>query len=150
MECTTSQGLITDIACKEWGFIGYIVTDIFDDTDLFAAVVNAGVTGYDLRGNFSEEGFPAHSNDGQPISAEMFAGDANILTKIKEAAHNTLWAFCQTNLMNAFGPETHFQQLGTWWRTTYKAVIGVTAILFVASFAAYSISIFGKKKKEEQ
>lgn len=150
VECTTSQGLITDIACKEWGFIGYIVTDIFDDTDLFAAVVNAGVTGYDLRGNFSEKGFPAHSNDGQPISAEMFAGDANILTKIKEAAHNTLWAFCQSNLMNAFGPETHFQQLGTWWRTTYKAVIGVTAILFVASFAAYSLSIFGKKKKEEQ
>lgn len=149
VECTSSKGLVTDIARNEWGFVGYVVTDIGDDTDLFAGVVNAGVTGYDLRGNFSEEGFPNHTSGGEPISAAMFAGDAEILTQLKEAAHNTIWAFCQTNLMNAYNSSTSYQQLSTWWRVAYKAAMGLTGTLSVAAIALYTVSVVKNKKEEK-
>ena len=149
VECTASQGLITDIAKKEWGFQGYVVTDIGDDTDLFASVVNAGATGYDLRGRFAEEGFPSHTNHGEAISAALFAHDANILTKLKDAAHNTIWAFCQTNLMNAYNASTSYQSLTTWWRVAYTAAIIVTAVLFVAFAALYTLSVIKAKKEEK-
>lgn len=148
VECTASEGLINDIARKEWGFQGYVVTDIGDDTDLFAAVVNAGVTGYDLRGRFTESGFENHSADGVQISAEMFAGDANILTKIKEAAHNTLWAFCQTNLMNAYDSSTSYQANMTWWRIAYMAAIAVSGVLFVVSGALYAVAVVKNRKEK--
>lgn len=149
VECTASKGLLTGIARDEWGFVGYIVTDISDDLDLFASVVEAGATGYDLRGRFAEEGFPSHTNEGQPISAKMFEGDATILNQIKEAAHNTIWAFCQTNLMNAYNASTSFQQLATWWRVLYTVAIAVTGIMFVGSAALYTISVCKNKKEEK-
>lgn len=147
VECTASRGLVTDIARNEWGFVGYAVTDIGDDTDLFAAVANAGVTGYDLRGNFAEEGFPSHTTDGEPISAAMFSGDAELLKQIKEAAHNTIWAFCQTNLINAYDSSTYYQQLVTWWRVAYVAAIAVTGVLFVCATALYATSVLKSKKE---
>jgi beta-glucosidase len=148
VECTASEGLITDIAKNEWGFCGYVVTDIGDDTDLFASVVKAGATGYDLRGRFSAEGFPVHTNEGNPISPEMFKGDATILAKLKDAAHNTIWAFCQTNLMNAYNSSTTFKALLTWWRVAYGAAIAVTGVAFLAFAALYAVSV--KKNKEEK
>ncbi len=148
VECTASRGLIKDIAKNEWGFQGYIVTDIGDDTDLFASVVNAGATGYDLRGRFAESGFPNHTNDGEAISVAMFSGDANILTALKEAAHNTIWAFCQTNLMNAFNASTSYKSLTTWWRVAYTAAISVTSLLFVISAAMYTLSVIKSKKEK--
>lgn len=147
VECTASEGLITGIAKNEWGFKGYAVTDIGDDVDLFAAVANSGVTGYDLRGRFSESGYDTQTNDGQPISAEMFAGDANILTKIKEAAHNTIWAFCQTNLMNAYDSSTEFQSVTTWWRVAYNVAILTTGGLFLAFATLYTVSVIKSKKE---
>ncbi len=147
IECTASEGLMTGIAKNEWGFRGYAVTDIGDDTDIFAAVANAGVTGYDLRGRFSETGYDAHTNDGETISAEMFKGDANILTKIKEAAHNTIWAFCQTNLMNAYDSSTAYQSVMTWWKAAYMTAIGVTGVLFVLSLILYSVSALKSRKE---
>ena len=147
VECTASEGLVSDIAKNEWGFVGYAVTDIGDDTDLFAAVANSGVTGYDLRGRFSESGFAAHTYEGENISAEMFAKDANILTKLKEAAHNTIWAFCQTNLMNAYDASTSYQSVMTWWKMAYMAAIATTGVLFVGMCAAYVVC-YQKSRKE--
>ena len=50
VECTSSYGLITGILKNEWGFHGYCVTDIYDDTDLYGSVLNSGVTCWDTRG----------------------------------------------------------------------------------------------------
>lgn len=48
------RGLMTEILANEWGFIGYAVTDIYDDVDLWSAVLNSGTTCFDTRG---ESGF---------------------------------------------------------------------------------------------
>ena len=77
----------------------------------------------------------------------MFAKDANILTKLKEAAHNTIWAFCQTNLMNAYDASTSYQSVMTWWKMAYMAAIATTGVLFVGMCAAYVVC-YQKSRKE--
>lgn len=50
VECTASYGLMTDILRNEWGSEGYAVTDIYDGTDLYGAVLTSGTTCFDTRG----------------------------------------------------------------------------------------------------
>ena len=152
VECTVSTGLMTEILKKEWGFTGYAVTDIYDDFDLYGAVLTSGATCYDTRGM---SGFytdttldsPRFANqaDGSAISAKVFAGDARAQQAVRESAHNVLYAIASSNLMNRYNATTHVVKLNTWWRTAYYAAIGCTALL-TALFAV--LFVLSKKKKE--
>ena len=57
---------MTEILANEWGFIGYAVTDIYDDVDLWSAVLNSGTTCFDTRG---QAGILRHDHAGklQPV-----------------------------------------------------------------------------------
>ena len=153
VECTVSTGLMTEILKKEWGFTGYAVTDIYDDFDLYTAVLTSGATCYDTRGM---SGFytdttldsPRFANqaDGSTISASVFAGDKNAQLAVREAAHNVLYAIASSNLMNRYNATTHVVKLNTWWRTAYYTAIGVTAAFTVLFALLYVLS---KRKKKE-
>lgn len=151
VECTVSTGLMTEILKKEWNFTGYAVTDIYDDFDLYGAVLTSGATCYDTRGM---SGFytdttldsPRFANqaDGSQISAKVFANDANAQLAVREAAHNVLYAIASSNLMNRYNATTHVVKLNTWWRSAYYAAIGCTALLT----ALFAVLFVLSKKKE--
>ena len=153
VECTVSTGMMTEILKKEWGFKGYAVTDIYDDFDLYGAVLTSGTTCYDTRGM---SGFytdttldsPRFANqaDGSAISATVFAGDANAQQAVRESAHNVLYAIASSNLMNRYNATTHVVKLNTWWRTAYYAAIAVTALLT----AVFAILFVLSKRKEKE
>ena len=48
--------------------------------------------------------------------------------------------------MNRYNATTHTESQMTWWRATYYAVGGISAVLMVASAAMYVLSSKGKKK----
>ena len=152
VECTVSTGLMTEILKKEWGFKGYAVTDIYDDFDLYGAVLTSGATCYDTRGMsgfYSDTTLDsprfANQADGSAISAKVFDGDARAQLAVRESAHNVLYAIASSNLMNRYNATTHVVKLNTWWRTAYYAAIGCTALL-TALFAV--LFVLSKKKKE--
>lgn len=153
VECTSSYGLMTEILKEEWGFKGYAVTDIYDDTDLYGAVLAAGTTCYDTRGqsgfygNTTLENCSLFANqvDGNKLSADLLTGDVALQGAVKEAAHNILYAFSQSNLMNRYNSTTRIQQNMTWWRVAYGAVIGVSGVLALGSAALF---VFSAKRKE--
>ena len=155
VECTVSTGLMTEILMNEWGFKGYAVTDIYDDTDLYGAVLNSGVTFFDTRGISGFHGSTtlencstfAAQNDGTKVSATLLNGDANLQRKVKQATHNILYALANSNLMNRYNSTTCIKQTMTWWRGAYIALIAVSGVLMVGSFAMYTVS--SRKKKEE-
>lgn len=155
VECTVSTGLMTEILMNEWGFKGYAVTDIYDDTDLYGAVLNSGVTCFDTRGISGFHGSTtlencstfAAQNDGTKVSATLLNGDANLQRKVKQATHNVLYALANSNLMNRYNSTTCIKQTMTWWRGAYIALIAVSGVLMVGSFAMYTVS--SRKKKEE-
>ncbi|MBM6937898.1 glycoside hydrolase family 3 C-terminal domain-containing protein [Pseudoflavonifractor phocaeensis] len=154
IECTTSEGLMTEILANEWGFIGYAVTDIYDDVDLWTAVLNSGTTCFDTRGQSGFYGATTleSSNlfqnliEGVGLNAHLIDGDANLQLKLKDAVHKNIYAWTESHLMNRYNATTHTESQMTWWRATYYAVGGISAVLMVASAAMYVLSSKGKKK----
>ena len=155
VECTCSVGLMTTILQDEWGFIGYAVTDIRDDTDLYGAVLTSGTTVYDTRGSSDfyntttlDGSLFASQIDGSTVNADLFLGDATAQLAIKSSVHKNLYAFASSHLMNRYTSSTHLEQLPTWWRTTYKAATYVSGGLAAVSIILYFVS--KTKKKEDK
>ena len=156
VECTSSYGLMTEILANEWGFIGYAVTDIYDDTDLWPAVLNSGTTCFDTRGQSGFYGatrlegnrlFIAQTNS-PTLSLNLIEGDANLQAKLKEAVHKNIYAWSVSHLMNRYNSTTRIESVMNWWRTTVLAVQVCSGVLLLMSAAMFILS--GKKgtKKE--
>ncbi len=149
VECTSSYGLMTEILANEWGFIGYGVTDIYDDVDLWASVLNAGTTCFDTRG---QSGFYTGTtlescylftnqiNEGTGLSKTFIDGDLNLQLKLKDAVHKNIFAWSESHVMNRYAGETHVEQLMPWWRLAYYAAIGVSGVLALLSAVMYIMS----------
>ena len=155
VECTASYELMTEILKEEWGFKGYAVTDIYDDTDIYGAVLASGTTCFDTRGISGFYGASTLENcstfatqvDGSKVSAQLLSGDARLQNAVKDSCHNILYAFSQSSLMNRYNSTTHIEQTMTWWRMAYMAAIAAFGILLLASGALYVVS---SKRKERE
>lgn len=155
VECTASYELMTEILKEEWGFKGYAVTYIYDDTDIYGAVLASGTTCFDTRGISGFYGATTLENcstfatqvDGSKVSAQLLSGDARLQNAVKDSCHNILYAFSQSSLMNRYNSTTHIEQTMTWWRMAYMAAIAAFGILLLASGALYVVS---SKRKERE
>ena len=124
----------------EWGYHGYIVSDLKDDLDLMPQAFLAGLGGYDWR---------TFEDDVQPyMASENFSSDAKVLEAIKEVVHEKLWVFANSSFMNRVNATTHSEWNMTWWRGLYIAGIVVFAVITAASLALYVVSEILKKRKE--
>lgn len=154
VECTSSYGLMTEILANEWGFIGYAVTDIYDDVDLWTAVLNSGTTCFDTRGQGSFYDSTTLENCSlfrnqmysDSLNAHLIDGDANLQLKLKDAVHKNIFAWSESHLMNRYNATTHFGARPTWWRTTYTALEIGSGVLAAACAVMYVLS--STKKKE--
>ena len=154
VECTCSVGLMTNILKNEWGFQGYAVTDIYDDMDLYTAVLASGTTCYDTRGmsgfysttTLDNNSRFANQVDGNTVSTHMLDGDATLQAAVKESAHNILYAMTQSHLMNRYNSTTRVEQAVTWWRVLYIGLAVVSGVILIASAALYVTS----KRKESE
>ena len=117
VECTASYELMTEILKEEWGFKGYAVTDIYDDTDIYGAVLASGTTCFDTRGISGFYGATTLENcstfatqvDGSKVSAQLLSGDARLQNAVKDSCHNILYAFSQSSLMNRYNSTTQYR-----------------------------------------
>ena len=155
VECTASYELMTEILKEEWGFKGYAVTDIYDDTDIYGAVLASGTTCFDTRGISGFYGATTLENcstfatqvDGSKVSAQLLSGDARLQNAVKDSCHNILYAFSQSSLMNRYNSTTHIEQTMTWWRMAYMAAIAAFGILLQPSGALYVVSSKSKQRE---
>ncbi len=154
VECTSSTGLMTEILQNEQGFHGYAVTDIYDDTDLYGAVITSGATCYDMRGmsgfggttTLESTGAFKGQVDGNEVTTDLFKGDANAQQHIKQSVHNILYAFSRSNLMNRYNSTTRVEQTMTWWRGLYIGLMAASGILTVLFAVLYVLK--GRKKAQ--
>lgn len=145
VECTCSEGLMTDILKNEWGGRGYFVTDIYDDVDLYAAVLNSGVSCYDTRGisGFDSAGTTIEGNqlfrtqaNGIQAGMATVEHDANLQQHVKESAHNVLYALAQSNLVNRYNTTAKVEKRMTWWRGSYLGLAAASGVLAIGALAS--------------
>ena len=139
-EVTCSKGLLTDILRGEWGYRGYIVSDLEDDTDYFAQALYAGITSWDSTTTLEKIG----------VSADTIKNDPVLLNKVKDAVHCDLWVLTQSNYMNMVNANTEMVKNMTWWRATYISVIAASAALAALSLGGAVFTTFYKGMKKEE
>ncbi|MBQ1490333.1 MAG: fibronectin type III-like domain-contianing protein, partial [Blautia sp.] len=154
VECTASVGMMTNILAKEWGFRGYAVTDIYDDFDIYGAVLTSGTTCYDTRGMSGfytnttlDGGRFADQVDGSTIDKNVFLGDATAQTAIKASVKKILYAMSQSNLMNRYDETTRVVKVPVFWRTAYQAAKIGSGALLALFFIFYLVAKFRKEGK---
>lgn len=158
IECTASEGLMTEILANEWGFIGYAVTDIYDDTDLWTAVLNAGTTCFDTRGQagfyktttLESSDLFKNLSEGRGLSVDLIKKDVNLQHKLKEAVHKNIYSWSVSHLMNRYNETTHIEYPITWWRAAYYGAIGVSGLLLVVFAALFVLSGRTRRSREEE
>lgn len=143
VEVTCSKGLLTDILRGEWGYKGYIVSDLEDDVDYLPQALYAGVTSWDSTMELDKLNDKKYNN----FTTATIKNDLEISKKVREAVHCNLWVLTQSNYMNMVDKSTEYVEVTTWWRATYISVIAVSASLAGLSLIATVVTLFLDKKK---
>ena len=140
VECTASKGLMTNILQKEWGYKGYVVSDLKDDLDIMPQTLLAGSTGYDWR---------TYDIDIQPyFDVEQFKYDKAVVQAIRDACQRKLWVFAHTPLTNSVNRSTHSVWNMTSWRAAYIAGISASSVITDAGAILYAVALILGRKKE--
>lgn len=139
-EVNASKGMLFDILRTEWGYKGYIVSDMNDDTDIYTDCIVAGLTSYDTTGDVTKLTVP--------ITAEKYKGDATILKAVKQAIKYNLYVIAQSNYMNTINTNSHTEWRMTWWRALYISMIAVSGTIMLAGASLYCLSELKFSKKE--
>ena len=138
------KGLITGILHDEWGFNGYIITDMVNPASYMTwkESVIAGTTNFDT--NEVSELWA----DYMTAETNTFGGDATLLQAIKDRVHNTMWVYAQSNAMNGIDSTSRRVEINTWWRVAYKAVYYGAIALTALCALMYIVSSIAEKRKE--
>lgn len=138
--------LITDILYNEWGYNGYVVSDMVNPASYMTwkESVIAGTTNFDTT-EVSELWA-----DYITATTNQLSGDAAMVEAIKQRVHNTLYVFAQSNLMNSVNSSSKKVELNVWWRVAYKSVYYVAIILTILCVAGYVAVCLSERRKEEK
>jgi beta-glucosidase len=141
------RGLLTGILRNEWGYTGYVVTDMINGAEYmnWRDVTFAGGGGC-LTENAYES-----SIIGDPNSADnmkLIEKDTVFQQELKKMLKYDLYTFANSNTMNGVTSDTRVVRVHPWWETTLTAVNWVTGVLAVAACAWYVGSALSKKEKQ--
>lgn len=139
-EVTCSKGMLQDILRTEWGFNGYIVSDMNDDTDLFFDCVIAGLSSFDGSGSID-------TLKTNPFTADDIKNDATFVQAVKDAIHYDLYVLSQSNYVNTMSVNSHTEERMVSWRIGYVAAIATTAALTLISLGSYVYYEFKHRKE---
>lgn len=141
------RGLLTEILRNEWGYTGYVVTDMINGAEYmnWRDVTFAGGGGC-LTENAYES-----SIIGDPNSADnmkLIEKDTIFQQELKQMLKYDLYTFANSNTMNGVTSDTRVVRVHPWWETTLTAVNWVTGVLAVAACAWYVSAALSKKEKQ--
>ena len=141
------RGLLTEILRNEWGYTGYVVTDMINGPEYmnWRDVTLAGGGGC-LTENAYET-----SIIGDPNSAENMAliqKDTQFQQELKQMLKYDLYTFANSNTMNGVTTDTQVVRVYPWWEVMLIVVNCVLGVLTAAALAWYAVSALKKTKKQ--
>ncbi len=137
--CSSSYELCTDLLVNEWGFEGKQISDCiaapFDYFIHFASSLMAGTDCYCLD---------FEGKSGALVKQIKDTDDGDLLRKLREAAHDSLYIAANSALMDGYSADSRVVSVVPWWKTAMKALIVVLVIL-----DALCIVMIIRNKKEQ-
>lgn len=136
------SGLLEQILRTEWGYKGYVVSDMINGADYMNwrdTVAGGGLI------CLTSSAYDA-SNVGRMDSTANIAAikaDANFQMKMKEGLRYFVYAAVRSATLNNWNSETKFVHVMTWWQ---KALIGVDVVIAVLDAAVIVMYFMDSRK----
>ena len=139
------RGLLTNILRNEWGYTGYVVTDMINGPEYmnWRDVTFAGGGGC-----LTENAYDT-SIIGDPNSADnmkLIEKDTAFQKELKQMLKYDLYTFANSNTMNGVTSDTRVVRVHPWWETTLIAINWATGILTLGACAWYVSTLLKKKE----
>lgn len=127
-----------NILCKEWGFTGYIITDM--------AVSNGG--SYMLYNDGFMNGSNLFMGSGTEKSLDAYKSSPTFAWRVRESTHRILYTIVNKSAgMNGISPDSTLEDITPWWKVTLTTVSIVSGIISGIAFVYYMTSYFLIKEK---
>ena len=142
------RGLLTGILRDEWGYTGYVVTDMINGAEYmnWRDVTFAGGGGC-----LTETAYDDTTVIGNPLNdanMKLIEKDTAFQQELKQMLKYDLYTFANSNTMNGITTDTRIVRVHPWWEKALFAVNGVTGVLAAALLAWYVASVLSKKEKQ--
>ena len=144
-----NKDLLTTILRNEWGYTGYVVTDMINGAEYmnWRDVTFAGGGGC-----LTENAYDA-SVIGDPNSTDnmkLIEKDTAFQQELKQMLKYDLYTFANSNTMNGVTTDTRVVRVYPWWEKTLLAVNGVTGVLAALCCIWYLVSAFKAPAKKNK
>ncbi len=151
-----NPGLL-NIIRKEWGFTGFIETDMTKGTyDNNRDTLEAGVDSMlhaitaDKAAASRDELLKSWSGDTQYATgtvSEAVAQDTHFLSQIQTALKHITWVIVNSNYMNGIDKTTRMEKVNTWYDNVFLVVIAVSA---AGTILLLGLNIAAQAKRRKQ
>lgn len=127
-------GILTQIIRNEWGYEGWVVSDLINGSDYmnWRDMVFAG-GGAPLTETAYDDSEIGWMHDAKAEIEKDTAFQQQMKLDIKYYLYN----FAASNAMNGISNTTELVYINTWWQIALYVAIGVTAVLTLGSLALY-------------
>ena len=140
------RGLLTEILRNEWGYTGYIVTDMINGAEYmnWRDVTFAGGGGCLTENAYDTSTIGSTAT---PENLKLIQKDTAFQQELKKMLKYDLYTFVQSNTMNGVTSDTRIVRVYPWWEITLYVVNVCLGILTLAACVWYVVSLFPKKEK---
>ncbi|MBQ6755886.1 MAG: glycoside hydrolase family 3 C-terminal domain-containing protein [Oscillospiraceae bacterium] len=140
------RGLLTEILRNEWGYTGYVITDMINGPEYmnWRDVTLAGGGGC-LTSTAYESSIIGSATSAENL--KKIQKDTAFQQELKQMLKYDLYTFANSNTMNGITSDTRIVRTFPWWEITVIAADVVFGVATVALCALYVVDLCKKQKE---